>query len=345
MTNPSNGTPQEAGFKAFLEHLIELRDRLLRIVIAIVAVFILLSPFVQDLYNWLSDPLMRYLPEGEKLIAIGVASPFLIPFKLALMVAFLLTLPYTFYQIWGFIAPGLYQHEKRLVTPLLLSSVGLFYVGMAFAYFLVIPMISKAAVAFAPSNVNPTPDIAAYLDFTVAMFLAFGLSFETPVATILLIGMGVVSVETLTRARPYIIVGAFVIAMFLTPPDVVSQILMAIPIWLLFELGLLLSRVFGKHIERFKVDKAEHDTAQTIHKDDLPVATGAATVATAAATTTAWEDDQHIFEETVPVQSTDDEAFRPLTDAEMEAELERMDAEFKRMEDNFRQQEEDGKSN
>jgi len=209
MTNPSNGTPQEAGFKAFLEHLIELRDRLLRIVIAIVAVFILLSPFVQDLYNWLSDPLMRYLPEGEKLIAIGVASPFLIPFKLALMVAFLLTLPYTFYQIWGFIAPGLYQHEKRLVTPLLLSSVGLFYVGMAFAYFLVIPMISKAAVAFAPSNVNPTPDIAAYLDFTVAMFLAFGLSFETPVATILLIGMGVVSVETLTRARPYIIVGAF----------------------------------------------------------------------------------------------------------------------------------------
>lgn len=340
MTNPSNSTPQDAGFKAFLEHLIELRDRLLRIVIAIIAVFILLSPFVQDLYNWLSDPLMRYLPEGEKLIAIGVASPFLIPFKLALMVAFLLTLPYTFYQIWGFIAPGLYQHEKRLVTPLLLSSVGLFYVGMAFAYFLVIPMISKAAVAFAPSNVNPTPDIAAYLDFTVAMFLAFGLSFETPVATILLIGMGVVSVETLTKARPYIIVGAFVIAMFLTPPDVVSQILMAVPIWLLFELGLVLSRVFGKHLERFKVDKAQHDTEQTIHNDNLPVATGVAT----AAATTAWENDQYIFEETAPVQSTDDEAFRPLTDEEMEAELERMDAEFKRMEENFRQQEEDGKS-
>ncbi|OQX15163.1 MAG: twin arginine-targeting protein translocase TatC [Thiothrix lacustris] len=345
MTSPSNDAPQEAGFKAFLEHLIELRDRLLRIVIAIVAVFILLSPFVQDLYNWLSDPLMRYLPAGEKLIAIGVASPFLIPFKLALMVAFLLTLPYTFYQIWGFIAPGLYQHEKRLVTPLLLSSVGLFYVGMAFAYFLVIPMISKAAVAFAPSNVNPTPDIAAYLDFTVAMFLAFGLSFETPVATILLIGMGVVSVETLTKARPYIIVGAFVIAMFLTPPDVVSQILMAVPIWLLFELGLLLSRVFGKHLERFKVDKAQHDTAQTIHNDNLPVTTSvAAGAAAATAATTAWEDDQHIFEETVPVQSTDDDEFRPLTDAEMEAELERMDAEFKRMEDNFRQQEADGKS-
>lgn len=342
MTSPNDGSAQEVGFKAFLEHLIELRDRLLRIVIAVVAVFILLSPFVQELYNWLSDPLVRHLPEGEKLIAIGVASPFLIPFKLALMVAFLLTLPYTFYQIWGFVAPGLYQHEKRLVTPLLLSSVGLFYIGMAFAYFVVIPMISKAAVAFAPSNVTPTPDIAAYLDFTVAMFLAFGLSFETPVATILLIGMGVVSVETLTKARPYIIVGAFVIAMFLTPPDVVSQILMAVPIWLLFELGLVLSRVFGKHLERFKVEKAEHETGQSVHSVNLPVAAGAATAAAAgAATATAWEDSQYVFEETVAVQSTDEEEFHPLTDEEMEAELERMDAEFKQMEDNFRKQEQD----
>ena len=259
MTTPNDGMTPEAGFKAFLEHLIELRDRLLRIVIVLVAVFILLTPFVQDLYNWLSDPLIRHLPQGEKLIAIGVASPFLIPFKLALMVAFLITLPYTFYQIWGFIAPGLYQHEKRLITPLLLSSVGLFYVGMAFAYFFVIPMIAKAAVAFAPANVNPTPDIASYLDFTVAIFLSFGLSFETPVATILLISMGVVSVETLTKARPYIIVGAFVIAMFLTPPDVVSQTMMAVPIWLLFELGLFLSKTFDKHLERFRVEKEAHD--------------------------------------------------------------------------------------
>lgn len=348
MTNPTNGSDQDAGFKAVLEHLFELRDRLLRIVIAIIAVFILLSPFVQDLYNWLSDPLIRQLPHGEKLIAIGVASPFLIPFKLALMVAFLITLPYTFYQIWGFVAPGLYQHEKKLVTPLLVSSVGLFYAGMAFAYFLVIPMISRAAVAFAPSNVNPTPDIAAYLDFTVAMFLAFGISFETPVATILLIGMGVVSAENLIKARPYIIVGAFVIAMFLTPPDVVSQILMAVPIWLLFELGLLLSRVFAKHLERFRVEKAEHEAEQTIHDSTMPVApTAAATAASAAATSatandvSAWENDQHIFEETTPTQSTDDEAFRPLTDAEMEAELERMDEEFKRMEDNFRKEEQD----
>ncbi len=261
MTTPNDGNAHEAGFKAFLEHLIELRDRLLRVVIALIAVFILLTPFVQDLYNFLSEPLVRHLPEGEKLIAIGVASPFLIPFKLALMVAFLITLPYTFYQIWGFIAPGLYQHEKRLVTPLLLSSVALFYIGMAFAYFLVIPMIAKAAVAFAPSNVNPTPDIASYLDFTVAMFLSFGLSFETPVATILLISMGVVSVETLTKARPYIIVGAFIIGMLLTPPDVVSQTMMAIPIWLLFELGLFLSKTFDKHLERFRVDKDAHYAA------------------------------------------------------------------------------------
>lgn len=335
MTSPNDA--QDTGFKAFLEHLIELRDRLLRIVIAIIAVFILLSPFVQDLYNWLSDPLVRHLPEGEKLIATGVASPFIIPFKLALMVAFIVTLPYTFYQIWGFIAPGLYQHEKRLVTPLLLSSVGLFYVGMAFAYFVVIPMISRAAVAFAPSNVTPTPDIAAYLDFTVAMFLAFGLSFETPVATILLIGMGVVSVETLSKARPYIIVGAFVIAMFLTPPDVVSQILMAVPIWLLFELGLVLSRLFGKHLDRFKVEKAEHDTNQANAENALL----SATAGTAAGVATAWEDDQYIFEETVETQSTDDDAFRPLTDEEMEAELAKLDEEFKRLEDNSRSKTDD----
>ena len=344
MTSPTDNKEQEVGFKALLEHLFELRDRLMRIVIALIGVFIVLSPFAQDLYNWLSDPLMRHLPEGVKLIAVGVASPFLIPFKLALLVAFLITLPYTFYQVWGFVAPGLYQHEKRLITPLLISSVGLFYVGMAFAYYLVIPTISQAAIAFTPSNVNPAPDIAAYLDFTVAMFLAFGISFETPVATILLIGMGVVSIETLEKSRPYIIVGIFVIAMFLTPPDVVSQVLMAVPIWLLFELGLLLSRVFGKHLERFKVDKAEHEAEQTIHSSNLPVVAGAGAAAAtgaAAASTTAWENDQYIFEETTPVQSTDDEAFRPLTDAEMEAELERMDVEFKRMEDNFRKEEHD----
>lgn len=324
MLNQSKGA-ENAGERAFLEHLIELRDRLLRIVMVLGIVFICLTPFAQDLYNWLSDPLMRNLPQGEKLIAIGVASPFLVPFKLALMVAFLLTLPYTFYQVWGFIAPGLYQHEKKMVTPLLLSSVGLFYVGMAFAYFFVIPMISKAAVAFAPSNVNPTPDIASYLDFTVAMFLAFGLSFETPVATILLIRMGIVSVEALTKARPYIIVGAFVIAMFLTPPDVVSQIMMAVPIWLLFEVGLFLGRMFAK---KQPDEEAEDELGSNAL---LPaVATGTASILQSGEDIEAldqvddaqnsaeyWQDDQYSFKE------MDDDEFHPLTDEELEAELEK----------------------
>jgi sec-independent protein translocase protein TatC len=348
MTNPTSNNEQDAGFKAFLEHLIELRDRLLRIVIVLVGAFVLLSPFAQTLYDWLSSPLVQHLPEGSKLIAIGVATPFLIPFKLALLVAFLLTLPYTFYQIWGFIAPGLYQHEKRLVTPLLVSSVGLFYIGMAFAYFIVIPMVARAAVAFAPANVNPTPDIASYLDFTVAMFLAFGLSFETPIATILLIGMGVVSVESLVKARPYIIVGAFTVAMFLTPPDVVSQTLMAVPVWLLFELGLFLSRIFARHLDRFRAEKAVHDeerygTAMLPVPVNPPTAKESATstATTDTASSANWEDSRYTYEETVEVQSTDDEAYRPMTDEEMEAELARMDEEFKKMEERFRKEEED----
>lgn len=323
MSNQIKGA-ENAGEKAFLEHLFELRDRLLRIVLVLAAVFICLTPFAQDLYNWLSDPLVRNLPQGEKLIAIGVASPFLVPFKLALMVAFLLTLPYTFYQVWGFVAPGLYQHEKKMVTPLLLSSVGLFYVGMAFAYFFVIPMISKAAVAFAPANVNPTPDIATYLDFTVAMFLAFGLSFETPVATILLIRMGIVSVEALSKARPYIIVGAFTIAMFLTPPDVVSQIMMAVPIWLLFEVGLFLGRTVAK--KRSDDDTEANDLGSTALVASAAV--GTASVLHAGEDIESldqsdqthnsaehWQDDKYSFKE------MDDDEFRPLTDEELEAEL------------------------
>ena len=323
MLNQTKGA-ESAGEKAFLEHLFELRDRLLRIVIVLAAVFICLTPFAQDLYNLLSDPLVRNLPQGEKLIAIGVASPFLVPFKLALMVAFLFTLPYTFYQVWGFIAPGLYQHEKKMVTPLLLSSVGLFYVGMAFAYFFVIPMISKAAVAFAPANVNPTPDIASYLDFTVAMFLAFGLSFETPVATILLIRMGIVSVEALAKARPYIIVGAFVIAMFLTPPDVVSQIMMAVPIWLLFEVGLFLGRMFSK-----KQPDEEVEDESAAHTLIPSAAVGTASIFQsgediesldeaddAKNSAEHWQDDRYSFKET-------DDEFRPLTDEELDAELDK----------------------
>ncbi len=341
--NPNTPNPQgeELGF---LQHLLELRDRLLRMVLAIGIVFLILMPFAQELYNLLSDPLVRHLPEGQRLIAVGVASPFFIPYKLALMVAFVLALPYVLYQVWGFIAPGLYQHEKKLVTPLLISSVSLFYLGMAFAYFFVLPMMFSILPGFAPTNVDVTPDIAEYLDFVMMMFMAFGIGFEMPVATILLITTGIASRETLEQSRPYVIVGAFIVGMLLTPPDVLSQIMLAIPMWFLFEVGLLASRLFDQHVEKTSAEREAYEKLEyqrEIKPPAAPVTTAAATGAAAA--TTAWENDQYIFEETVPVQSTDDETFRPLTDAEMEAELERMDEEFKRMEDNFRKQEDEKK--
>jgi sec-independent protein translocase protein TatC len=323
----NNSSHADSALQGFLEHLIELRDRLFKMVIAVTVVFIALSPFVQDLYNALSAPLVSQLPNGSKLIAIGVATPFLIPFKLALLVAFLIALPYVFYQIWGFVAPGLYQHEKRLVTPLLVSSVALFYIGMAFAYFVVIPMIARASVAFAPSNVTPTPDIAEYLDFTIAMFLAFGLSFETPIATILLITMGVVSADTLTKARPYIIVGAFVIGMFLTPPDVVSQTLMAVPIWLLFEAGLFLSKLFQRNVQSFRDEKQAHEQRQLL-EEHTTTPPNTATTAPAPTAPVIWEDEHYSFKETQPTPSTNTPDYRPLNEAEMEAEMQKIDTEL-----------------
>ena len=340
-TNPPSPEGEEFGF---LQHLIELRDRLLKMVLAIGIVFLILMPFAQDLYNLLSDPLVRHLPTGQTLIAVGVASPFFIPYKLALMVAFVLALPYVLYQVWGFVAPGLYQHEKKLVTPLLISSVALFYLGMAFAYFAVLPMIFSILPTFAPSNVAVTPDIAEYLDFVMMMFMAFGIGFEMPVATILVISTGIASRETLEHSRPYVVVVAFIIGMLLTPPDVLSQVMLAVPMWLLFEVGLLASRLFEKQIVQAGKEKESREMAEYQHdiKPPPPAPSAAAAASTAAASnaTSAWENDQYIFEETTPGQSSDDEAFRPLTDEEMEAELEKMDEEFKRMEDNFRKPDE-----
>ncbi|MGB3918922.1 twin-arginine translocase subunit TatC [Thiothrix litoralis] len=343
-TNPPSPEGEELGF---LQHLLELRDRLLHMVLAIGIVFLILMPFAQDLYNLLSDPLVRHLPAGQKLIAVGVASPFFIPYKLALMVAFVLALPYVLYQLWGFIAPGLYQHEKKLVTPLLVSSVALFYLGMAFAYFVVLPMMFSILPNFAPSNVDVTPDIAEYLDFVMMMFMAFGIGFEMPVATLLLISTGIASRETLKQSRPYVVVGAFIIGMFLTPPDVLSQVMLAVPMWLLFEVGLLASVLFEKQLKQASAARDARDMAEDQHDikpPPPPPATSSAATTTTGATsndTSAWENDRHIFEETTPTPSTDDEAFHPLTDEEMEAELERMDEEFKRMEDKFRKEEQD----
>lgn len=329
----------------FLAHLIELRDRLLRMVMAIGIVFLILMPFAQDLYNLLSDPLVQQLPEGQKLIAVGVASPFFIPYKLALMVAFVLALPYVLYQLWGFVAPGLYQHEKKLVTPLLASSVVLFYLGMAFAYFLVLPMMFSILPSFAPSNVAVTPDISEYLDFVMMMFMAFGIGFEMPVATILLISTGIASRETLMASRPYVIVVAFTVGMLLTPPDVLSQVMLAVPMWLLFEVGLLASRLFDKQVEKAGAEKEAREKLEYQREIKPPsdparpaAATGASAAGAAAGTATVWEDEQYTYEETVAPQSSDEAEFRPLTDEEMEAELERMDEEFKKMEENFRQE-------
>lgn len=233
-----NQTASEGQEQPLVAHLLELRSRLLRIVIGIIIVLIPLVFFARELYTWLSGPLLAQMPAGTSLIATGVVSPFLAPFKLALLVAVLISLPWTLYQIWMFIAPGLYAHERRLMTPLVATSTALFYLGMAFAYYVVFPVIFQFIVAFAPVGVQVATDISAYLDFVLGMFIAFGFAFELPVAIYLLVWAGVVTPRKLRSYRPYVLVGVFGIGMFLTPPDVVSQTLLAVPVYLLYEIGI-----------------------------------------------------------------------------------------------------------
>jgi sec-independent protein translocase protein TatC len=232
--------------QTLMDHLIELRDRLLHMVLAILIVFIALFAFSEDIFTFAAQPLLALMPEGTSMIATGVTSPFLVPFKLVLLLSVLLTIPYLLHQIWSFIAPGLYSHEKRMAGPLLVSSVFLFYCGIAFAYFVIFPILFGFFIGIAPAGVAVMTDIGQYLDFIIAIFLAFGIAFEVPVATFILIAAGVTTADSLADKRPYIIIGAFVVGMLLTPPDVISQSLLAIPIWLLFELGLLMSRLFLK---------------------------------------------------------------------------------------------------
>ena len=222
-------------------HLTELRSRLLRIVAIWLLIFLGLFYFANDLYTFLSEPLRAFLPEGTSMIATDVASPFLTPFKLALISALFLAMPFVLHQFWGFIAPGLYKHEKRIALPLLASSIILFYSGMAFAYFVVFPLIFGFFTSVAPEGVAVMTDISSYLDFVMTLFLAFGLSFEIPVATVLLVLAGAVDVARLKAIRGYVIVGCFVIGMLLTPPDVISQTLLAVPMWLLYVVGILFS--------------------------------------------------------------------------------------------------------
>lgn len=230
----------------FISHLMELRDRLLRSLIAVGVVFVCLFPFASDLYDLLAYPMLRTLPEGSTMIATGVVTPFLIPVKIAAMVAFAVALPYVLYQAWAFVAPGLYSHEKRLVMPLVVASTVLFFVGVAFCYFLVFGLVFDFVYKIAPKSISVAPDIENYLNFVLTMFLAFGVTFEVPIVVLILARMGVVSIEQLVGIRPYFIVGAFVVAAIVTPPDVISQLLLAIPMCLLYEVGIVAARIFGK---------------------------------------------------------------------------------------------------
>ncbi|HCL24367.1 MAG TPA: twin-arginine translocase subunit TatC, partial [Halomonas sp.] len=229
-----------------IEHLIELRSRLMKAVVVILVVFLGLYAFANDIYSFVADPLMSLLPEGSQMIATEVASPFLAPFKLTLVVAVFIAIPFVLHQAWAFVAPGLYDNEKMLAIPILVSSVALFYAGAAFAYYVVFPLLFEFFTQTGPENVAVMTDINQYLNFVLKLFFAFGVAFEIPIATFLLILSGATTVESLSKKRPYIVLGCFVIGMLLTPPDVISQSLLAIPMYLLYEVGLLFGRLVRK---------------------------------------------------------------------------------------------------
>lgn len=250
-----------------ISHLIELRKRIMNCLIAILAIFLALVYFANDIYQLVSDPLIKQLPQGANMIATDVASPFFTPIKLTVMVSVILSAPVILYQVWAFVAPALYKHERRLVVPLLFSSTLLFYLGMAFAYFVVFPLAFGFLTKTAPAGVVISTDITSYLDFVMALFMAFGVSFEVPVAIVLLCWMGVTTPEDLKKKRPYVLVGAFVIGMLLTPPDVFSQTLLAIPMYFLFEVGVFFSRFYvGKR--RPSADDEEDDEAESTSVDE-----------------------------------------------------------------------------
>ncbi len=228
---------------SLVSHLVELRDRLIKVVVGVVVVVLALFPFANQLYSFMAEPLLKHLPAQSTMVAIDVASPFLTPFKLVMLAAVVVTIPWILYQVWAFVAPGLYKHERKWVLPLLASSSILFYIGMVFAYYVVFPLVFGFFTSTTPEGVSVMTDISRYLDFVTKMFIAFGAAFEVPVLTFVLIVTGVTTAEALASARSYVIVGAFVVGMLLTPPDVISQVLLAVPVWLLFELGLVMSKL------------------------------------------------------------------------------------------------------
>jgi len=240
--------------ETFISHLIELRERVIRALLAFAVIFIalFLYPGSGAIYDFLAAPLMRALPEGAKMIATGVITPFMVPVKVTAMVALMVALPYVLYQAWAFVAPGLYEHEKRLALPVVVASTVLFLTGVAFCYYFVFGRVFTFINHFAPKSITPAPDIEAYFNFVITMFIAFGVTFEIPIVVMLLVRFGVVSVDKLKDARPYVIVGAFIVAAVITPPDVLSQLMLAIPMCLLYEAGLLFGRFVGKRADHAK---------------------------------------------------------------------------------------------
>lgn len=242
MSDPNGQEPEQLAEGTLISHLVELRSRLIKAMAAVAVTFIVLVPFSQQIYTAVARPLMERLPENAHMIATQVASPFLTPFKTTLFAALFIAMPVVLFQVWQFVAPGLYRTEKRFAFPLLMSSIVLFYAGIAFAYYVVFPLMFAFFVGFTPAGVTMMTDINAYLSFVLAIFFAFGVAFEVPIATVMLVWSGLTTVKTLSAARPYVFLGAFVVGMFLTPPDMISQTLLAVPMYLLYESGLLLCR-------------------------------------------------------------------------------------------------------
>ncbi len=266
MSENRQDIPEQDQEQPLISHLVELRQRLMHILLIILVIFLGLFYFANDLYTYLSAPLTALLPEGTSMIATDVTSPFFAPFKLTLVAAIFAAMPFILNQVWGFIAPGLYKHEKRLAIPLLISSIFLFYAGVAFAYFVVFPLIFGFFTSVGPENVAVMTDISSYLNFVLKLFFAFGIVFEIPIATLLLIWSGAATVEGLRNKRAYVIVGCFVLGMLLTPPDVISQSLLAVPMWLLFEIGIILGVIFVKKTD--EDDELEDEFEEAMQEEE-----------------------------------------------------------------------------
>lgn len=254
---PIEAPDDPANEQPLVSHLVELRNRMVKCAISIIVVFVALSPFMKQIFDFLSQPLMVALPQGVKLLATGVVAPFMVPLKVTLFVAFLIALPFVLYQIWAYVAPALYRREKRLALPIIVSSIVMFAIGMAYCYFIVFRMVFQFIAGFSPDSVNFAPDIDSYFSFVLTMFLAFGLTFEVPIVVVVLNRVGFATYEKLVKVRPYVVVGAFILAAIFTPPDALSQLLLAVPLVVLFQLGIWLVKIFGKSSEEIEETKAK----------------------------------------------------------------------------------------